>query len=79
MDDLKQIITSMLFGEVSTQELLDKAFEIKTKEFGNVISYSPKVFIPLTTLCRDKCAYCTFVKSPKEGGVYLNHEDVIAI
>ena len=33
---------------------------------GNVISYSRKVFIPLTQLCRDVCGYCTFAKAPRE-------------
>ena len=31
-----------------------------------VITYSPKVFIPVTRLCRDRCHYCTFVKTPKQ-------------
>jgi len=37
------------------------------------------VFIPLTTLCRDVCTYCTFAKPPGGGGQYLSPEDVIAI
>ncbi len=79
MIDLAKNIRESIFGSVPTKELLNKAFEKKSKYFGNVITYSPKVFIPLTTLCRDKCAYCTFVKSPKEGGTYLNFEEVTSI
>ena len=35
--------------------------------YGVVVTYSPKVFIPLTMLCRDVCHYCTFTKPPKKG------------
>lgn len=49
-----------------------------------VITYSKKVFIPLTRLCRDKCHYCTFVTVPgklrREGhGLYLSPDEVLAI
>jgi len=44
------------------------------------ITYSPKVFIPLTTLCRDRCGYCTFAESPARAvKPYLDPEDVLAI
>ena len=33
-----------------------------------LITYSPKVFIPLTKLCRDVCHYCTFAQPPRRGG-----------
>ena len=47
---------------------------------GNVITYSRKVFIPLTRLCRDICSYCTFAKSPDEvDAPYLTMEEVLAI
>lgn len=44
------------------------------------LSYSRKVFIPLTQLCRDVCHYCTFAKAPRRlGGAYLSPDEVIAI
>jgi FO synthase len=47
---------------------------------GSNISYSRKVFIPLTKLCRDSCHYCTFAQSPRrEAAAYLKPEDVLAI
>jgi len=46
---------------------------------GRTITYSRKVFIPVTTMCRDTCTYCTFVKPPGDGGEYLTPEDVLAI
>src|SRR6476661_8095183 len=47
---------------------------------GRRISFSKKVFIPLTHLCRDVCHYCTFAKPPRKGEpVYLSPEAVLAI
>ena len=71
MSNLDKKIENYIFGNIPTSELLDKAYDIKVQNFGKTITYSPKVFIPLTTLCQDSCAYCTFVKTPKEGGTYL--------
>ena len=48
--------------------------------FGVVVTYSPKVFIPLTMLCRDVCHYCTFTKPPKKGErSYLTPDEVVAL
>ena len=47
---------------------------------GTAVSYSRKVFIPLTKLCRDVCHYCTFARAPTDGEpCYLSLEDVLAI
>lgn len=46
---------------------------------GRTVTYSRKVFIPLTTLCVDRCTYCTFAKPPGAGGVYLEPEEVLAL
>ena len=76
---LKDKIETLIFGDRPTLDLSSEAFSIKLDNFGKNISYSPKVFIPLTTLCQDSCAYCTFVKTPKDGGTYLSQEEVNAI
>jgi len=48
--------------------------------FGETVSYSRKVFIPLTQLCRDVCHYCTFAKAPRRlAAAYLAEEEVLAI
>ncbi len=57
---------------------------VTARGFGKIITYSPKVFIPLTRLCRDRCHYCTFVASPAklreaELGFFLEPEEVLAI
>src|SRR5580693_6799610 len=45
-----------------------------------IITYSPKVFIPLTRLCQDRCGYCTFATAPARiESPYLSPEDVLAI
>ncbi len=47
---------------------------------GAVLSYSRKVFIPLTQLCRDACHYCTFAQPPRKGrAAYLTLAEVLAI
>ena len=50
--------------DVPLQELMEKASQKRTDHWGEVITYSRKVFVPLTNMCRDTCSYCTFVKHP---------------
>src|SRR3954452_17803486 len=45
-------------------ELLRAASRVRDGAFGDHVTYSPKVFIPLTMLCRDRCGYCTFAQPP---------------
>ena len=46
--------------------LVDLAGQLRDRGHGNVVTYSRKVFIPLTHLCRDVCHYCTFARTPKK-------------
>jgi FO synthase len=63
-----------------TAELAQRAADLRDSGFGNVITYSRKVFIPLTQLCRDVCHYCTFAQTPKHiGQAYLPVDDVLAL
>ena len=48
--------------------LLAAAAELRDRGKGKVVTFSPKIFIPLTNLCRDFCGYCTFRKAPDERG-----------
>jgi FO synthase len=60
--------------------LMDAAAALRDRGHGGSISYSRKVFIPLTQLCRDSCHYCTFAHPPRRGTrAYLNKEEVLAI
>jgi FO synthase len=54
--------------------------ELRDRGFGSHVTYSPKVFIPLTKLCRDVCHYCTFAAPPAPGhAAYLTPDEVLAI
>ena len=54
-----------LAGIDDTPTLMQAAATLRDRGFGNVVTYSRKVFIPLTHLCRDVCHYCTFARTPK--------------
>ena len=45
-------------------ELMLRARNVRDAAHGTRVTFSPKVFIPLTMLCRDKCGYCTFAQPP---------------
>jgi FO synthase len=60
--------------------LLGVAARLRDLGHGDVVTYSPKVFVPLTMLCRDHCHYCTFAKPPaKLDAPFLTPEDAVAI
>ena len=60
--------------------LMRAAEELTLAGFGPAVSYSRKVFIPLTQLCRDVCHYCTFAKAPRRlAQPYLSPDEVLAI
>jgi FO synthase len=62
----------------SLGELMTAAAARRDAQYGRVVSYSKKVFIPLTQLCRDTCHYCTFAKSPRVvGQAFLRPEQVL--
>ncbi len=78
-------------GQLSAQDalILDEApdlsaltaaaAELRDRAHGATVSYSRKVFIPLTQLCRDSCHYCTFAHAPRRGSrAYLSSDEVLA-
>jgi len=61
-------------------QLLASAQALGREGHGNVVSYSRKVFIPLTRLCRDVCGYCTFATTPRRvASAYLSPDEVLVI
>jgi FO synthase len=68
-----------LAATTSIESLANAARDIRAHAFGNRISFSPKVFIPLTRLCRDVCHYCTFARAPRDMAAYLTIEEVLDI
>src|SRR3954468_22348563 len=66
--------------EAPLEELLADARRLRDEGHGRLVTYSPKVFIPLTTLCRDVCHYCTFAKPPRRGQrAYMTIDEVLEV
>ena len=71
MHDLDELVGADLLAAARTR---------RDEAFGSIVTYSPKVFIPLTMLCRDKCGYCTFAQPPARlDAPYLTPEQVLDI
>jgi FO synthase len=75
----RDLALSYLEGQRSAQPLFAEASRLRDEGKGRVITYSRKVFIPLTTLCRDSCTYCTFAQPPGGGGMFMPPEQVLAV
>src|SRR5882672_7461461 len=75
------MITDMTWlASAPLPELMAKAARQRDAAFGRTISYSRKVFIPLTKLCRDVCHYCTFAAPPHRGErAYMTLDEVLAV
>jgi FO synthase len=66
--------------DASLEELCAEARRLRLEGHGSLVTYSPKVFIPLTTLCRDVCHYCTFARPPRRGErAFLGLDEVLEI
>jgi len=90
---LDRLLTRALAGEMPSRAdalwlaeasdlpaLMAAAAELRDRGHGPLVSFSRKVFIPLTQLCRDVCSYCTFAHPPRAGeSPYLSAEEVLAI
>ncbi len=65
---------------LDVEMLLDTAEQLTLAGHGRTVTYSRKVFIPLTQLCRDVCHYCTFAKAPRDlSAPFLSIEDAVRI
>ena len=61
-------------------ELMPEAARLRDDGHGSLVSFSRKVFIPLTRLCRDVCGYCTFAVTPEaRARAYLTPDEVLGI
>src|SRR5260370_31274596 len=59
--------------------MLSVAAELRDRGKGRDVTYSRKVFLPITNLCRDRCTYCTFRKDPGDPGAWTMMPDEIAL
>jgi FO synthase len=66
--------------DASLEDLCAEARALRDEGHGRLVTYSPKVFIPLTTLCRDVCHYCTFARPPRRGErAYMSIDEVLEV
>ena len=89
IDDLDEAIAALGATGDDFARLLDRASAMRDEGLRRVgrpgvITYSRKVFVPLTTLCRDRCHYCTFVDTPaqlmrKGAPLFLSDEQILRI
>ena len=72
---------SLVFAKIADTKSLSKiASQLRDEGHRNLISYSRKIFIPLTKLCRDFCYYCTFAETPKkQGRSFMTPEEVMEL
>lgn len=62
------------------RHLFEEANSLRDSRTGKAVTYSRKVFIPLTNLCRDRCGYCTFAREPGDGKAHtMAPEEVLAV
>lgn len=72
--------SAMRLIEAPLSELLSAARDAREKFKPGAITYSKKVFIPLTNLCRDYCGYCTFRRDPGQPGAHtMSPEEVLQV
>jgi FO synthase len=73
-------IGSLLAPDQPLRPLLEAADELRREGHGDRMTFSPKVFIPLTQLCRDNCGYCTFAQPPRPGArAYMTVDEVLSV
>jgi FO synthase len=71
---------ALALADVAADELpalLDAASSVRDAAWGREVTYSPKVFLPVTNLCRNRCDYCSFRRSPGDAGVWTMTPDEI--
>src|ERR1017187_2133837 len=80
MTSLRGAATDTEFLATPLDELASAAYARARATHGYVVTYSPKVFIPLTKLCRDRCGYCTFAQAPAHvEAPYMSLDEVMAV
>src|SRR5689334_5402643 len=70
--------TALLATPALTADVLAAAGALRDRAWGRTLTYSPKVFLPVTNLCRDRCTYCTFRKDPDDPDAWTMTPDEIA-
>ena len=80
MTPSQKLATHVDLVRAPIEELAGAAFAKARAAHGFVVTYSPKVFIPLTKLCRDRCGYCTFAQAPAHvASPYMSLDEVMEV
>ena len=75
-----EVLARLLSPAQPLEPLLRAAGALSREGHGDRISFSRKVFLPLTQLCRDNCGYCTFAKPPTPGArAYMGEEEILGL
>src|SRR5438105_2980589 len=74
---LSQEAALALAEETNVVALAEAARAVRDRAFGRTITFSPKVFLPVTNLCRDRCGYCSFRRSAGDAGEWTMSPDEI--
>ncbi len=92
-EPVREVLDRALSGEILGQDdalaliecpesdlvdLIAAAGELRDRGKGRDVTYSRKVFLPITNLCRDRCTYCTFRKDPGDPGAWTMTPDEIS-
>lgn len=71
---------SHLSEHARTGDLMAIAAAVRDEGHGDIVTYSPKVFLPITHLCRDVCHYCTFARTPREvNSLFMSLENALDV
>src|ERR671934_59863 len=71
---------ALALAGMPSQDLAEEACRLRETGHGRLVTFSPKVFVPLTKLCRDVCHYCTFARPPRRGErAYMSEEEVLEV
>jgi FO synthase len=77
LDDASALALADVTG-AELEALLGRASALRDAVWGSTLTFSPKVFLPLTNLCRNRCDYCSFRKSPGDPGAWtMSHAQVV--
>jgi FO synthase len=79
-DTLSRQDALLLFEHAPLAHVITAASRLRDRFKGRIVSYSKKVFIPLTHLCRDYCGYCTFRADPVSGQLaFMTPDEILAV
>src|SRR5437667_896308 len=77
--DRQDAIRLLVADDAEVEALCECAADLRDGAKGRFVTYSPKVFLPVTNLCRDRCTYCTFRKDPDDPDAWTMQPDELRV